>query len=226
MKKKLKESRSGKIKKFIVGGTIVATLASSGFFLLKNKNTTSFSVPAYRALRVIDGDTFETAEHIVIRLAALDAPELTMCGGKEAKAALEKKILNKDIYLKIVSYDPYGRQGAHIYTHEGHINDQLIREGYALYHKRDSSQISSLLDASEIAQKDKRGIRGYPCTQTENKEHPACQIKGNINPAKIYYTPTCYQYKNTLVELHKGDRWFCTESEAKQAGFSKAKQCL
>jgi endonuclease YncB( thermonuclease family) len=40
--------------------------------------------------RVIDGDTFETANQQTVRIYGIEAPEITICGGIEAKKELEK----------------------------------------------------------------------------------------------------------------------------------------
>lgn len=51
---------------------------------------------------------------------------------------------------------------------------------------------------------------------------PSCAIKGNVNPStgtKIYHTPASRWYERTDVKPEEGDRWFCTEAEAKAAGF-------
>ena len=53
----------------------------------------------------------------------------------------------------------------------------------------------------------------------------ACRIKGNVswrnNDEKIYHCPNWRDYDRTQVNWHDGDRWFCTEAEAIEAGFRK-----
>ena len=47
-------------------------------------------------------------------------------------------------------------------------------------------------------------------------------IKGNINRdgERIYHTPwSSPHYKRTKINTSKGERWFCTEGEARQAGW-------
>lgn len=49
-----------------------------------------------------------------------------------------------------------------------------------------------------------------------------CPIKGNINRkgVKIYHTPWgSRDYKRTRINEQKGERWFCSESEAVDAGW-------
>ncbi len=53
-----------------------------------------------------------------------------------------------------------------------------------------------------------------------------CLIKGNINSKKekIYHMPDQRDYEKTIIDTSKGERWFCTEEEALEAGWRKAKR--
>ena len=54
---------------------------------------------------------------------------------------------------------------------------------------------------------------------------PECTIKGNISintGNKIYHLPGMEDYESTVITLTKGERWFCTESEAIANGWRKA----
>ncbi|OGG10644.1 hypothetical protein A2699_00255 [Candidatus Gottesmanbacteria bacterium RIFCSPHIGHO2_01_FULL_43_15] len=54
----------------------------------------------------------------------------------------------------------------------------------------------------------------------------SCQIKGNISSGgKIYHLPGCGSYDKTVIDETAGERWFCTEEEAINAGWRKAKNC-
>lgn len=48
-----------------------------------------------------------------------------------------------------------------------------------------------------------------------------CAIKGNVNSSgeRIYHTPSSRYYTRTDIKPEEGDRWFCTEAEAREAGF-------
>ncbi len=48
-----------------------------------------------------------------------------------------------------------------------------------------------------------------------------CDIKGNINGkgAKIYHVPGEANYEATRIDTARGERWFCTEEEARAAGW-------
>lgn len=54
---------------------------------------------------------------------------------------------------------------------------------------------------------------------------PNCTIKGNISietGRKIYHLPGMEDYESTTIIETEGEKWFCSESEAIAAGWSKA----
>jgi hypothetical protein len=59
------------------------------------------------------------------------------------------------------------------------------------------------------------------------KSPVSCVIKGNISTKreKIYHLPGCASYNATKIDVSKGERMFCTEAEARAAGWRKAKNC-
>ncbi|KAA6490850.1 hypothetical protein DXT98_01435 [Agrobacterium sp. ICMP 7243] len=55
---------------------------------------------------------------------------------------------------------------------------------------------------------------------------PRCNIKGNISfnsQQKIYHVPGQEYYSETIIRLENGERWFCSEDEARAAGWRKSK---
>jgi hypothetical protein len=55
---------------------------------------------------------------------------------------------------------------------------------------------------------------------------PGCTIKGNISPdtgERIYHLPSDAFYDRTRISLLWGERWFCTEAEARAAGWRRAR---
>ncbi len=52
-------------------------------------------------------------------------------------------------------------------------------------------------------------------------------IKGNISYTtgeKIFHVPGQEDYNSTIIRAYFGERWFCTEAEARAAGWRKAKR--
>jgi hypothetical protein len=54
----------------------------------------------------------------------------------------------------------------------------------------------------------------------------ACNIKGNVSASGelIYHLPGGGFYDRTLVSETKGERWFCSEAEARAAGWRRSKR--
>ncbi len=102
----------------------------------------------------------------------------------------------------------------------------LLVDGLA----RNRSSVSNpyhqvLVDAQEVAKASKLGIWSDACRGAMPVSED-CTIKGNTRAGeKYYYLPTCPQYDQVLVDRAYGDAWFCSESEAKKAGFIKAQSC-
>lgn len=202
---------------------ILAGLMATGLALYFGSKL--INVPSYTAIRVFDGDTFETREKQYIRVSGIDTPELGMCGSEEAKQALEQLVLNKKLYIKVL-YHQGARSNGLVYSSEGLISTAMLVSGWAVLNDRDNVDLPELTDAAKQAKAAKRGLFSELCTQTVNKEKPSCVIKGNIRSnEKTYHTPDCKSYKTTEIQLYNGDTWFCTEKQAKEAGFVKATQC-
>lgn len=227
VKKKLPK-RKGNWKRAIAVGA-VALIASGTMWYLTGLNGVKVPVPSYRAMRVIDGDTFETEERQLIRLTGIDAPELTNCDGKEAKEALGKLILDKNLYVKVIYRDSGMRLISHVYNDKGLVSEQMLRLGMA-YNLGTGISDPQMGKAADFARTEKLGIYSSKCTQETNPNSKTCVIKGNIRTPggaeKIYHFPGCGQYTQTVVELYKGDHWFCTEKEAQKAGFLKGSDCF
>lgn len=53
-----------------------------------------------------------------------------------------------------------------------------------------------------------------------------CRIKGNIgkNGTRICHVPGERYYEQTRINTSKGERWFCTENEARAAGSHRSRQ--
>ena len=53
-----------------------------------------------------------------------------------------------------------------------------------------------------------------------------CLIKGNVSSKgeRIYHVPGGQYYSRTKIKTAKGERWFCTEAEARTAGWRASKR--
>ena len=102
---------------------------------------TTLAVRADVITGVHDGDTVTTASGEKIRLACIDAPEVTNnkhgkkdpIGGPAAQKWLSDLVLNQDIKIERVTKDLYGRTVGRLFLSDGtEINQQAVATGHAV----------------------------------------------------------------------------------------------
>lgn len=204
-----------KLTWLVLGISLLANLFFGvKFFETRETNTANVA-------RVVDGDTFDTATNVRIKLWGIDTPEYPKgCLSKRAKDRLEELVLAKKVHLEEQGKDTFGRTLAKVWQGDLLINKVLVTEGLAAVSKGDDEL--ELMENEAIAAK--RGIWSSECTA----EQAGCVIKGNFHQGtkdRIYHLPECYNYKQININSNEGDRWFCGEAEAEAAGFSKSKDC-
>lgn len=180
-----------------------------------------------KVIGVIDGDTVVLEGKSLVRLRYVDAPEKDLCGYKEAVKELERLALGKSVRIQETIPDQYGRGMALVYENNTLINREMVASGWARYHHDTLAVTSEIKEADNLARREKRGVYGA-CQSTENTKYPKCTIKGNIDKftdTRIYHMPGCAQYKTTIVEEDIGESWFCTEAQARKAGYVKSSRC-
>ena len=118
--------------------------------VIKWDDTVPFVVPVSggEVIKVYDGDTITIAAkmpfkgsplyRLPVRLNGIDTPEIKgksedeISVAKEARDALSALILHKNIVLKNVATEKYGRILADVYLDELHINKWLIEQRFAV----------------------------------------------------------------------------------------------
>ncbi len=194
-----------------------------GFFFLTSRQVTQ---NLYQVERVIDGDTFIIEGKRQIRLMSVNAPDSGLCGSDQATDKLKSLILNKKVKLEGEINDHFGRFLALVYVDNQLVNEQMILSGWARFTSTASSQSENLKTAFQKAKSQKIGIFSDLCYQDTNPKNSKCNIKGNLREGKkTYFFPGCGNYSNVALELDQGDQWFCSESEARNAGFTKSANC-
>ena len=201
--------------------------------------------------RVIDGDTIEVGG-TRIRLDGVDAPESgqsCLAGGarwacgERATRALAEHIGGGPVNCDDRGRDRYGRVVA-VCRHSGRdVNAWLVSEGWALAYRRYSLEY---VDEEAAAKSARRGIwrgefvppwdwrRGERLAPRDRQPPRAagdarggCTIKGNISHnsgRRIYHMPGDRDYARTRIDPSRGERWFCSESEARAAGWRRARR--
>ena len=197
-------------------------------------------------LRIVDGDTivFKTKK---IRLFGIDAPETNQycfdkkkikysCGLNSTKELIKFIKLNSNKSIKCTDYDidQYGRNISECWIGKISINSWLVKNGYALAYLKYSNKF--FLDEKKAKEKGLGVWQGrfiYPWEwrrgkrfNNNNPDKKECYIKGNISSKgqKIYHLPGNSNYEETKINENKGERWFCSEEEAKINGWRKSKK--
>ena len=227
------------MKKFLVGLLILISLTSCDTIIqTENQNN------LYEVVRVVDGDTVILnidGQRTRVRLIGIDTPESVAedksRNVKEGKIASEytKNLLeNKKVRLEFddEKKDVYERKLGYVFLDDEFINEKLLKEGMAkLYTKTTNKKYSERLrKAEQYARKNKKGFwkdfyvndPNLYIKYTDSKGRG--MIKGNINNKglKIYHMPNQKSYKDVKINFKKGEKYFVTEKEAQDEGFSKS----
>lgn len=175
---------------------------------------------------IVDGDTFDANDGTRVRLLGLDAPEYPKgCLSKRAKDRLGELILGKEVVLDGKKKDRFGRRLSWVIVgNDMPVSMVLAEEGLGVVDDINDEHGALLAAAQKSAQDATRGIWSQECT---NKQI-GCVIKGNYHKGtkeRVYHLPDCYNYTQININPNESDRWFCTEDEAKAAGFIKSLDC-
>jgi endonuclease YncB( thermonuclease family) len=191
---------------------------------------------------VIDADTFDVGA-IRVRVFGIDAPEMDQlcvteqgvkwpCGQwvtDQARALYQ----GREAVCEKLDVDRYDRVVARCHLDGVDIGQELVSEGLALAYRKYSMDYD--LDEKAAAIND-RGLHAshvqspaqFRATRGKGRiaPDPACKIKGNISSKgkKIYHAPGQADYERTGINPTKGERWFCSDKDAKQAGWRRAKR--
>lgn len=182
---------------------------------------------------VVDGDTLRMgAERI--RLHGIDAPELDQrCGpvacGAAARDWLAERIGSAMVECEGRERDRYRRLVAVCLVDGDDLGRQMVAHGWALAYRRYSTDYVAEEQAARASgvglwslefadPADHRRAAGTPAPADQP---PGCTIKGNINRngERIYHLPGSPSYARTVIDTSAGERWFCTEAEARAAGW-------
>lgn len=192
--------------------------------------------------RVVDGDTLEVSG-VKVRLFGVDAPELDQqcqrggqvwACGRAAREELAGIVGRKRLVCAVQDVDRYGRAVAVCEAGGEDIGALMVRRGMAVAYLRYSARYGN---AEAAARAEGLGLWASAYVQPEAYRHAereqaagqvppegSCVIKGNIGAkgGRIYHLPGQADYTATRINEKKGERWFCSEAEARAAGFRRA----
>ena len=147
---------------------------------------------------------------------------------KEAIKAIARMADGKKVHCAGDVWDAYGRLVAVCSIGDIEINKEMVRLGlawnydkYSMDYKPLESRVRKakigVFRADTMTPWKYRAKRWEVAVQIAPK---GCPIKGNIShKGRIYHAPWSPWYMRTKVSINKGERWFCSESDAIKAGW-------
>ncbi len=183
----------------------------------------------------------------------VDPRKTVQCFGVEASKKNKELVEGKIVRLEkdVTERDRYSRLLRYIWLDDTLINQELVAQGFAKSYSYppDIKYQDKFVAAEKKARENKLGLwaacasvtapLSLPSEQhtnilqnvgmlnTQESMENFCTIKGNINAAgeKIYHGQGCGSYAKTAIDAKRGERWFCSEAEAKAAGWRRALNC-
>jgi micrococcal nuclease len=192
---------------------------------------------------VTDGDTIRIrveGRTERVRVIGIDTPELRTrdCYAQQAASRMQSLVQGKQVRLardpSQDDRDRYGRLLRHVLLPDGRsVAVVLIEGGYGTEYTYDVPYAGRAAHqaAEASARAARRGVwasgcRAAPASPTAGPTSGGrCLIKGNLSSdgERIYHVPGGRSYDRTVVTESRGERWFCTEAEARAAGWRAAR---
>lgn len=200
----------------------------------------AFAGPEGR-VHVIDGDTFDVGETRV-RIHGIDAPEtkqtcateqgVTWGCGAWVNTQVALMYEGKQARCEAVDTDRYGRVVARCFVDGADVGEALVSGGLAYAYRKYSWDYDLAEKQAAVSDRGLHAMRvqtpaQYRKTRVKGRiPQGKCRIKGNISRkgVHIYHMPGQEHYERTGINESKGEQWFCSEAEAVQAGWRRARR--
>ena len=197
-------------------------------------------------VRVIDADTWDVGRERV-RLFGIDAPEMDQtCTDSQGQRwacgvwvseQVRQRFGGQDVRCERLNKDRYGRTVARCFVDGKDVARAIVAEGLAFAYRRYSTDYvldekGAAVNARGLHSSQVQSPAAYRAARTsavapvQNRSGADCPIKGNISSkgVYIYHVPGQRDYGRTRVNTAKGERWFCSETEARSAGWRRARR--
>ena len=115
------------------------------FFLISFSSEINAKLPTITIKSCYDGDTCTTIDGEKIRLACIDTPELkgkkaNPILAKEARDFLNNLVSNKQVSIRRITVDRYGRTVGELIKKDINIQELLVKKGYGKIYKKYADQ--------------------------------------------------------------------------------------
>jgi endonuclease YncB( thermonuclease family) len=190
--------------------------------------------------QALTGDTLRIGS-TTIRLAGVEAPEAEQrCGqggrqwkcGAAAQQALSRAVSGQRVRCAPDGTDAAGLTLAHCSAGETDINGELVRKGHVF---AEQSFFARYAAQEREAKAAKIGLwisgeaerpsdyRAKAWEEAKRRAPDGCPIKGMVRDGdRVYLLPGTPDYERGRVQTARGGRWFCSENDARSAGFKAA----
>nr|WP_246044001.1 thermonuclease family protein [Ruegeria sediminis] len=191
-------------------------------------------------VRVVDADTWDVGG-VRVRLHGIDAPEMDQtCQSREgadwscgvwATDKVRRAYEGRTARCRPLDRDRYGRTVARCEVAGEDVGRTLVEKGLAFAFRKYSGDYVS---QERVAMAEKSGLHSgtvqapwlFRAAGGAAKAPSDCRIKGNISAEgeRIYHVPGQRHYARTQINPKKGERWFCSAAEAREAGWRAARR--
>lgn len=191
-----------------------------------------------RVVKVVDGDTIDVLWRktpVRVRFLGIDTPERGQAFGAKASQFVKRATRGGTVKVVGAANDGRKRRLAEIFSADGaSLNRQLVAHGLA-WHYVQYSDDATLAALQREARRKKLGLWADPApvppwdyraakragSKSSKAPPPAGAVVGNRS-SHIYHAPGCPDREKVSP---RNRELFATESEAKAAGFRRARNC-
>lgn len=190
----------------------------------------------------LGGDTMKVG-NVIVRLAGIETPEgdqrcpgpgkKTGRCGEAAMEALGRLVRGKLVTCTLSGSDETGRSLASCKTEGNDIAAALVKQGVVFAAQGMFARYASLEAEARDA---KAGLwrsdikrpaewRAKRWEEAKRSAPDGCPIKGAVGTdGKVYVLPWSREYDRVKVRAGRGERWFCSEQDARAAGWRLAEK--
>ena len=193
-----------------------------------------------RRAQAVTGDTLRIGSTLIV-LAGIEAPETGQscrrasgrwrCG-TAARDALARLIRGRSVSCEITGELKGGIKTGACATGDADLAEKLVEDGMVF--AASSFFLNHYARIERKARAEKNGLwageaerpqewRERRWAEAKEKAPDGCPIKGRIRSgARTYLLPWSPAYETVRLSRARGERWFCSESEAEAAGWRRA----
>lgn len=160
-----------------------------------------------------------------VRLHGIDAPETGQDFGARAKQAASELAFGKDVTVREVNKDRYGRTVAEVILADGRsLSHEIVRAGMAWWKYAPADQELAGLEAEAKAARRGLWAQANPTPPWEWRHSKVAgngQVIGNLR-SRVFHAPNC----PSVARMKETNRVpFRTAAEAEAAGYREAGDC-